>query len=208
MPATPVNAAGERASRTKRSCRHASREPSTSQTPAANQSMMADRTRRWSEYRSMETMPAPMTTAHDAGGISSSTRLMPNSPAIEDGPAGPSRLPLTPLACRDSRPMAIAPVIALRRAVPVSTCGGDASSTDWSGSAHGPQLLAAYRPDGRPSYPRERHIPAAPGAGRSPGATAGSPRRGTRPLSLVSLPTPDQRMQPLSAPSAGHKDRP
>src|SRR5271166_1962862 len=71
----------------------------------------------------METMPEPMTTVHDAGGIASSNCFTRGAPGTGDGPAGPSRLRLTALVCRDSRFMVVAPVATFRRAVPLDDVG-------------------------------------------------------------------------------------
>src|SRR5580693_8481869 len=51
----------------------------------------------------METMPEPMTTVHDALGITSSNCFTRGTPGPGDGPVGPFRLRLTGLVCRDSR---------------------------------------------------------------------------------------------------------
>src|SRR5271166_4967819 len=73
----------------------------------------------------METMPEPMTTVHDAGGIASSNCFTRGAPGTGDGPAGPSRLRLTALVCRDSRFMVVARVATFRRAVPLDDGGPD-----------------------------------------------------------------------------------
>ena len=71
----------------------------------------------------METIPEPMTTAHDAGGTASSNCFTRGVPGTGDGPVGPSRLRLTALVCRDSRFMIVAPVATFRRPVPLDDVG-------------------------------------------------------------------------------------
>lgn len=73
MAATLVSDTGELASGANRPCWQNSGAASTtarsSQTAAANQSMIADSTGRWTADRSTETTPEAMTIVHDAGGI-------------------------------------------------------------------------------------------------------------------------------------------
>src|SRR5580658_9914694 len=66
---------------------------SSSQAPAASQSMIAERTGWWSADRSVETMPVAMTTVHDAGGIASSSGQVMASGSRCGRPVAPVGVP-------------------------------------------------------------------------------------------------------------------